>query len=136
MGERSKGFALLAGRGLVGFYGIANGLYRFGLGSPNDIGDYADYLAGIGLAAPQACAYVLAGGMILAGLAMAVGFMHRAAALFFIAQVFVMLWFVHGTSYFGANDYPLAIAALAFTTFAHGPGPFAYQFEVKKNQKG
>lgn len=134
MSKSSHKMAILGSRLVLTGYCVMHGLAKFGAFSSAKIGDFANYLEAVGIAAPQLAAYALAGGLLLSGLALAVGAFHRAACSFIVVYVVGSIWYVTGNGYFGSGgfEYGAALIALASLFFLHGPGPMAYVVQFQK----
>ena len=138
MSKTSHKMTLLGSRFVLTSYCVMHGLQKFGAFDGSKIGDFAAYLETVGVAAPGLAAYALAGGLLLSGLALAVGAFHKIACSFVVVYMVGSIWYVTGGTYFGAQgfEYPAALIALASLFYLYGPGPLAYVVQFQKQEGG
>lgn len=136
MSKSTHKLAILGSRLVLTGYCVMHGLAKFGAFSGANIGDFAQHLEGLGVAAPGLAAYALAGGLLLSGLALAVGAFHKVACSFIVLYLVGSICYVTGGNYFGVQgfEYAAALIGLASLFFLYGPGPLAYVVQFQKQQ--
>jgi putative oxidoreductase len=134
--SRAQGLSALVSRLVLAACFGYDGLAHFGAFGGRGIGGFADFLGGHGVALPELTAWVVAIGEIASGTALLLGCFHRLATAALLVGLAGAMWFVYRGQYFGAGggEYAVALMALALSVWAHGPGPFAYRIQVRKER--
>jgi len=123
--NRLQPLALLVTRLVVGAIMIAHGYHKV-------FGGFHHHMEMVGsLGLPAWLAYLSAGTEFFGGIAIVLGFFTRFFSLAIVIEMAVAIWKVHfknGLTGNGGFEFPLALAAIAFTLLCFGGGPWAFNF--------
>jgi putative oxidoreductase len=136
--NRLQPAALLVLRLVLGAIMIAHGYHKVWGGFHH----HMDFVGSLGL--PKWMAYLSAGTEFFGGIAIVLGLFTRFFSLAFAIEMGVAIWKVHfKNGLMGANgfEFPLALAAMAFTLLCFDGGPWAMTFGgrsagMRKMKKG
>jgi putative oxidoreductase len=117
---------LLLLRLVLGAVGVAHGGQKlFALFGGQGAGAFADYLATLGVPAPQVSARLAGAAEFFGGILLAAGLFTRAAAIPFAFTMGVAIWTVHRHAFFAQNtgmEFPLTLGVAALALALTGPG--------------
>jgi len=123
--NRLQPFALLALRLVLGAIMIAHGYHKVW-------GGFHHHMEMVGsLGIPRFMAYLSAGTEFFGGIGIVLGLFTRFFSLAFFIEMCVVIWKVHfknGLTGSGGFEFPMALAAIAFTLMCFDGGPWAATF--------
>jgi putative oxidoreductase len=123
--NRLQPLALLVIRLVLGAIMIAHGYHKVG-------GGFHHHMESVGsLGLPRWMAYLSAGTEFFGGIAIVLGLFTRLFSLAFLIEMGVAIWKVHfknGLTGNGGFEFPLALAAIAFTLVCFDGGPWGLTF--------
>jgi putative oxidoreductase len=123
--NRLQPFALLALRLVLGAIMIAHGYHKVW-------GGFHHHMEMVGsLGIPRWMAYLSAGTEFFGGIGIVLGLFTRFFSLAFFIEMCVAIWKVHfknGLMGPGGFEFPMALAAIAFTLMCFDGGPWAATF--------
>ncbi|MGB6384826.1 MAG: DoxX family protein [Terriglobales bacterium] len=136
--NRLQPLALLVLRLVLGAIMIAHGYHKVWGGFHH----HMDFVGSLGL--PKWLAYLSAGTEFFGGIAIILGLFTRFFSLAFMIEMGVAIWKVHfknGLTGNGGFEFPLALAAMAFTLLCFDGGPWGITFGgrsggARKTKKG
>jgi putative oxidoreductase len=136
--NRLQPLALLVLRLVLGAIMIAHGYHKVWGGFHH----HMDFVGTLGL--PKWMAYLSAGTEFFGGIAIVLGLFTRFFSLAFVIEMGVAIWKVHfknGLTGNGGFEFPLALAAMAFTLLCFDGGPWGMTFGgrsggMRKTKKG
>ena len=120
--DRLQPLALLVLRLVIGAIMIAHG-YGKVFGGFSHVHDMVQHIG-----FPGWTAYLLAGTEFVGGILIIVGLLTRFVAVAMLIDMSVAIWKIHWHNGFkgpGGFEFPLAVAAIAFTLIFFGAGPIA-----------
>ncbi len=123
--NRLQPLALLVLRLVLGAIMIAHGYHKVWGGFHH----HMDFVGSLGL--PKWLAYLSAGTEFFGGIAIVLGLFTRFFSLAFMIEMGVAIWKVHfknGLTGNGGFEFPLALAAIAFTLLCFDGGPWGITF--------
>ncbi len=123
--NRLQPFALLVLRLVLGAVMIAHGYKKVFGGFHN----HYQMVGSLGL--PGWMAYLSAGTEFFGGIGILLGVLTRCLSLAVLIEMIIVIWKVHfknGLTGQGGYEFPLALAAIAFTLICFGGGPFGFNF--------
>jgi putative oxidoreductase len=123
--NRLQPLALLVLRLVLGAIMIAHGYHKVWGGFHH----HMDFVGSIGL--PKSLAYLSAATEFFGGIGIVLGLFTRFFSLAFVIEMGVAIWKVHfknGLTGNGGFEFPLALAALAFTLACFDGGPWGMTF--------
>lgn len=123
--NRLQPLALLVLRLVLGAIMIAHGYHKVWGGFHH----HMDFVGSLGL--PKWLAYLSAGTEFFGGIAIVLGLFTRFFSLAFMIEMGVAIWKVHfknGLTGNGGFEFPLALAAAAFTLLCFDGGPWGMTF--------
>jgi putative oxidoreductase len=123
--NRLQPLALLVIRLVLGAIMIAHGYHKVWGGFHH----HMDFVGSLGL--PKWLAYLSAGTEFFGGIAIVLGLFTRFFSLAFLIEMSVAIWKVHfknGLTGTGGFEFPLALAAIAFTLLCFDGGPWGLTF--------
>jgi putative oxidoreductase len=126
--NRLQPLALLVLRLVLGTIMIAHGYHKVWGGFHH----HMDFVGSLGL--PKWLAYLSAGTEFFGGIAIVLGLFTRFFSLAFMIEMGVAIWKVHfknGLTGNGGFEFPLALAAMAFTLLCFDGGPWGMTFGGK-----
>jgi putative oxidoreductase len=123
--NRLQPLALLVIRLVLGAIMIAHGYHKVWGGFHH----HMDMVGSLGI--PRWMAYLSAGTEFFGGIAIVLGLFTRFFSLAFLIEMSVAIWKVHfknGLTGTGGFEFPLALAAIAFTLLCFDGGPWGLTF--------
>jgi putative oxidoreductase len=123
--NRLQPLALLLMRLVLGAIMIAHGYHKVWGGFHH----HMDMVGSLGL--PRWLAYLSAGTEFFGGIGIVLGLFTRFFSLAFLIEMSVAIWKVHfknGLTGNGGFEFPLALAAIAFTLICFDGGPWGFNF--------
>jgi len=130
--NRLQPFALLALRLVLGAIMIAHGYHKVW-------GGFHHHMEMVGsLGIPRFMAYLSAGTEFFGGIGIVLGLFTRFFSLAFFIEMCVVIWKVHfknGLTGSGGFEFPMALAAIAFTLMCFDGGPWAATFSGRSGAR-
>jgi len=123
--NRLQPLALLLLRVVLGAIMIAHGYGKVFHGFHH----HMEFVHSLGL--PALLAYGSAGTEFFGGIAIVLGLFTRCFSLAFLIEMGVVIWKIHfknGLMGTGGYEFPLALAAIAFTLLCFDGGPWGFNF--------
>ena len=112
--------------------------HLFDIGSGGGLAQLRSEMAGLEIWQPAVCSVALAVAKLICGLALVLGFLHRASAALAVALAVGAILMVRARQGWflpSGFEHHLALVAMGLAVWLAGPGSFAYQVEFSKNEE-
>ncbi len=123
-------------RAALGSVFVISGLGKFGVGpkSVGGIGNFAGFLASLGVPLPEVFAWIVGLVELFGGLLLLVGLFTRYAAAFIAVDMFVAMMLVHIPNGFAVGnngiEYVLTLMLVSVAVVFSGPGRLALEYAL------